>query len=103
MEIISNGDQVFIQKMLQLFVQENEKALLEITESYQKKDFKKLKATVHRIKPSIFSFNIEKIFESILYIEKFESKEDDLNLLNSKINNLKEILTAVMDDIKSKF
>ena len=103
MEIISNGDQVFIQKMLQLFVQENEKALLEITESYQKKDFKKLKATVHRIKPSIFSFNIEKIFESILYIEKFESKEDDLNLLNSKINNLKEILTAVIDDIKSKF
>lgn len=67
---ISRGNEGFVKKMLSLFCQQGPATVKQISESYAKQDFDRIKADAHRLKPSIDNLGISRLRNEIREIEK---------------------------------
>ena len=70
LEKIARGNQQFIDKMIQLFVDQTPKSIAELKIAYEKRDYTKLKAVAHKIKPSLETMGIDILRDEIRAIEK---------------------------------
>lgn len=66
---ISRGNQEFINKMIQLFIELAPTSVLEIKEAYRQNDLEKVKKTAHRLKPSIDNISLQPLKKTIREIE----------------------------------
>ena len=75
-EELSKGDNKFLQTLLEKFISSTSEALKEIIISQKEKDLAKLKAMVHKIKPSVEMLCVSKMPELIRGIEDENSDPD---------------------------
>ena len=103
LEEISKGNQQFVNKMIQLFVEQTPIAILNIKESFNSNDFDNILKLTHRIKPSIETLAIKIMKDDLQKIEENiknnSSTAETLELILSfetdsegVINDLKEYL-----------
>ena len=73
---LSGGDNKFYQNLLEKFMASTSEVLEEISKCQEEKDLLKLKAMVHKIKPSIEMLCVSKMPELIISIQNENSDPD---------------------------
>ena len=73
---LSGGDNKFFQTLLEKFILNTSDALKEIIESQRDQDLTKLKAMVHKIKPSVEMLCVSKMPELIRSIQEEKSNPE---------------------------
>jgi len=76
LEKIAKGNVGFVNKMIQLFIDQTPKSVTELKAAYDIGDFIKVKEIAHRIKPSIDTLGIDVLKNEIRAIEKNADKGD---------------------------
>ena len=98
LKAMSMGDDEFVQKMVNVFLETTQESLEQLLEAFEKGDFEKVSALAHKIKPSIDMMGIKDLQEPIRTIEK-DGKESGQELPNL-VPKLDKILTTVFDELK---
>jgi HPt (histidine-containing phosphotransfer) domain-containing protein len=96
-----NGDPRFMKKMTQLFIQQMPVAVLDIRDSFGNKDFRKMKDTAHRIKPTLENLCVDSLYHTIRDIEGFSNQET--GKLANDILQLEKTMTAIIVELKREF
>lgn len=103
-EAISNGDQDFIQSIIELFIDNASSCLLEMKKGVTSKDAAKVKFYAHQLKPSIDLFEIQNAKELIRILENESLNEGvDFNELAQKLAEFSEIVNSVLLLLKNRF
>ncbi|RXP45153.1 Hpt domain-containing protein [Lutibacter sp. HS1-25] len=76
LEEIAKGNKQFVDKMIQLFIDETPKSVAELKSAYENGDYEKVKSIAHRIKPSIEILGIAVL-------------KDEINVIKAHIAELK--------------
>ncbi|UEG48669.1 PAS domain S-box protein [Ferruginibacter lapsinanis] len=97
---IGHNDEVFIKKMLDIFCDQIPLAITEMNEGYATNNFEKIKATAHRIKPSIDNMGIYSLQNEIRRIEILALDNMPSEELLVLIQTVGTVLTHVVTDIK---
>jgi len=104
LEKIAKGNQPFIDKMIQLFIDQTPKSVTELKAAYKIGDYSKVKAIAHRIKPSIDTLSIDVLKHEIRAIEKnaellkaSEQTEKLISKLDTVINEVTHSLKQLLN------
>jgi CheY-like chemotaxis protein len=97
---ISKGNHAFVNKMIVLFCDQTPAAVDEIEQAYANRDYKKIKATAHRIKPSIDSMGIQILKNEIRLIETLSEDSSDSEELPALIQHLNTVVKQVVEQLR---
>ncbi|MES2590561.1 MAG: Hpt domain-containing protein [Bacteroidota bacterium] len=103
---LSNGSNEFIIEMISVFVEQTPIEIANLEKHLNAKDWKALRGTAHKMKPS-FSFMGIKHLESVIKnIEEYASNETNLELLPDMITLVKNSCNQAIEELateKEKF
>ncbi len=71
-----------------------------INNSIKLKDYSKIYSCAHKIKPSFKLFNIDKIFDKTLELEKFAKEESDIDKIIEKYTYINSALIKIFEEMK---
>jgi HPt (histidine-containing phosphotransfer) domain-containing protein len=94
------NDEEFIAKMKELFITSTPEIVDQIFESFEGNEFEKMSGLAHKLKPSIDTFNIHSLKETIRKIEKFHTLGGSKEELVNWLSQLKTDSGLVIDDLK---
>lgn len=97
---ISQGDQGFIKKMLELFIEQASLTIIEMRSAYTNNNFTQVKKIAHRIKPSIDSLGIVQLKEEIRDIEKHAEEYGHSTQMNGLLEKTETILNQAIVEMK---
>ena len=97
---IGRGDEQFLKMMLEMFCKLANQTIEQMQSAYQIKDVAAIRKLAHKIKPSIDSLGITSLFDTIRKIELYDIEINSFEDLKQLINETREVLTVVLDDIK---
>mgnify|MGYP000405330450 CR=1 FL=1 len=92
------GDPIFIERMVDLFMEETTKEIILMEEAVLSKNIPKIKSTAHKLKPSVKYVCIDRIYHDVLTIENWN--EGDTQLLQKTdhlISDLRTVLQQLQD------
>jgi signal transduction histidine kinase/CheY-like chemotaxis protein len=101
-QLYSRGNDDFVRKMINVFLESTPPAIEQIQEAFDKGDFKTVSATAHRIKSSINNMGIGSIKDEIREIEKLALEEPSSPDLAHCINKVENILSEVFTRLKKE-
>ena len=81
LQIISNGNEAFIKKLLGIFCTQTPQLIVDIKQAYKNNDLEKVSALAHKIKPSIDNLGITSINQLVKDIEATAKTKIDTNLV----------------------
>ena len=99
---IARGNEKFINKMLQLFIEQVPATINEIKQAFIAADLDRIKALVHRIKPSIDSLGIASIKEDVRNIENNVTELFNTEKLESVILKLEDVVNEVVYELENE-
>jgi HPt (histidine-containing phosphotransfer) domain-containing protein len=103
-EAISNGDQDFIQSIVELFIDNATSCLLELNKGVTSKDGIKVKFYAHQLKPSIDLFEIKEAKELVRILENESLNEGvDFSEIAQKLAVFSGIVNSVLLLLKNRF
>ena len=85
LRVVSRNDTEYFKKMINIFIDQSNLSITQITESYLSKNLKDVYSIIHKIKPSIDLMGIEILKEPIRYIEKNAKDQIDSQELGKQI------------------
>lgn len=94
---MSGGNDEFVIKMLQLFIQTGSEALLELKSTLKSSDFLKIRKITHRLKPSIDHLDIPILSE----IKELEKLEIDIKNQNHAMELVQQIIVSLSNSIEA--
>ena len=89
---VAAGDQKFINRMIQMYVDKCELSLEEIEQAIQANAWVDFKAHIHRFLPSLSFMGIQNIIEPLHEINEQKNPPSDLSIYRSTILSLREIV-----------
>jgi len=87
------GGQVFVDKMVRLFLTEMDKDLIEIQKNLVQNNFEGVRSIAHKVKPSIHHICVEKLYLQVLDIELW--KDDDEEMIKKTNVFIDEIFIVI--------
>lgn len=99
---IAKGNDAFINKMLQLFIEQGHATMMEIKAACAAGDLDKVRSAAHRIKPSLDSLGINSLKEDILNIEKNAVALNADGKLEDIILRLDNVISNIITDLKKE-
>jgi HPt (histidine-containing phosphotransfer) domain-containing protein len=100
---ITRGDEKFIVKMLQLFINETIAGMTNLERAFEEKDIKQVQFLAHRMKSSLSNLNIFSAAGIAEKIEKAQWAEPEYPALVNQLHELKNIIDEVIPQIKSEY
>ena len=92
---ISQGNEGFLKKMISLFAQQVPQSVQEMKEALDKKEFEKVRAIAHKIKPAIDNMGISSLHKTIRDIERNAVEATDIFLLKDDVATTEHIISNV--------
>lgn len=92
-----------MKKMVDIFLNNAPDMLEKIHKSFQEEDYQNLNFYAHKLKSSIFNFNIIDIEEDIRLIERYAKEMKSLEELPALIQKLDTILNQALIQIRKDF
>jgi HPt (histidine-containing phosphotransfer) domain-containing protein len=96
---ISNGSNEFIYQMISVFMEEIPKEIKNLETHLANKDWKAMRATAHKMKPSFSFMGVKELEESIADIEDDCVNEKNLDQLPGLIERIKDITNDVIKEL----
>ncbi|MBS1510969.1 MAG: Hpt domain-containing protein [Bacteroidetes bacterium] len=100
-ENFCRGNQEQVKKMIKVFISQVPQSVEAIKLAYSKHNFSTIKNEAHRIKPILSYYAVLTVEHDIKQIESLAASEATGNELESKINNLDEVVTKIVDELKT--
>lgn len=103
---LSNGSNEFIAQMISIFMTQTPEALNKIEAHLQKKEWKLIKAHIHKMKPSFAFMGIKELEAIALDAEKYcetETRLDEIPKLISQIKKTCELAILELETEKLQF
>lgn len=97
---MSKGNHKFVNKMILLFCDQTPAAVKEIQQAYAGKDYKKIKAVAHRIKPSIDNMGIESLRNEIRRLEVLAADNPETEEIGTLIEQLNTVVNQVVEQLQ---
>ncbi|HEX4957765.1 MAG TPA: PAS domain S-box protein [Lacibacter sp.] len=99
---ISQGNEGFITKMVNLFIEQAPATVSEIKIAYENKEMEKVQKLAHRLKPSIDNLGIAAIKNEIREIEKNATAYGPSQQLLQLIQQVETVISSVTSDLKTQ-
>ncbi|MES2545061.1 MAG: response regulator [Bacteroidota bacterium] len=96
----AEGDKVFMNEIIALFLKNTPLAIKEIEEAVVNTDFEKIKKEVHKLKTSFGLFGIIKATEKVLIIEKELEKNPSEVKVKAEIKNLIQLCHTAIQELE---
>jgi HPt (histidine-containing phosphotransfer) domain-containing protein len=100
---ISNGNELFVKKMVDIFCDQTPLMLKTMLDAYQAGDLKRMAEIAHKIKPSIDNLKITSVTQRIREIEKTGSRELENVSLEEILFETETMLTDVISRLKKEY
>ncbi len=92
---IARGDQVFLRKMINLFLEQAPSGVRDIRQAYERKDFAAVAALAHRLKSALDTMAIASLQQDIRKLERM----DDENAATAEAGDLIAKLETVIGQV----
>lgn len=96
LEELSRGKKEFVDRMVDLFKQEIPKAITQINEMLDKEDYDRIRALVHRVKPSIKMMCVTSIEHDVQQLESLAGNKSDLEKIPELVNKISTVCNRVV-------
>ncbi|MFZ4521891.1 MAG: Hpt domain-containing protein [Bacteroidales bacterium] len=100
LRLIAPDDEAFVGEMVRMFISGTEELAPEIRDYLATGDMAKIKAAVHKIKPSVMVMGAVKVHEIILNIELLEISSHNLALFSDLCSKLELALEEVNSQLR---
>jgi HPt (histidine-containing phosphotransfer) domain-containing protein len=97
------GNEKQIEKMIQAFMRQTSRSILELKFASAENDFLKIRAIDHKIKPSFTYFGSVKLENEVKVIEALFLGELEIVNLQSRIDILMDLVHQVISKMKNDF
>jgi DNA-binding response OmpR family regulator len=97
---IAKGDQPFVDKMVNMFIEQGPASVKEILDAYEIKDLAKVNQVAHRMKTSIHNMGIASLKNEISEIELLAQHNESSERLDSLISSLETVINEVIIQLK---
>jgi PAS domain S-box-containing protein len=95
----ARGNKEFINKMIKLFVEQAPSAIEKIRDAFSQADYKTVKETAHRIKPSIDNMGINVLKQPIRDVEALAAEDPGNELLKKAIEQCDQVISEVVKEL----
>ena len=102
-ESISGGDQGFIKKMLQLFVDTMPQNVGELQSALQQENWEMVGKHAHKMKSTIDSMGISSLKEDIRAVESSGKNKTNLESVPALVTKVADIIQKCISQIKNDF
>jgi HPt (histidine-containing phosphotransfer) domain-containing protein len=99
---IAHGNNDFIKKMMQLFLDTIPPALSEMNQHIADHNWPSLGAVAHKIKPSIDTMGIDLLREDIRSLEKNGKESSNLEEIPALMNKLELVINRIFEQIREE-
>ncbi|MEO5893113.1 MAG: response regulator, partial [Ferruginibacter sp.] len=100
---ISRGNEIFVVKMVNMFIEHTPAQVVEMEAKYHDGDYKGMGAIAHKIKPGIDNMGIVSLKETIRAIERIGKDGMDIDLVPDLLQKVSKDLGQVIDALKVEF
>ena len=98
---IAKGNQEFIDRMVQMFIDQGPSSVQEITEAFKAKDFSTVNKVAHRFKTSVNNMGISTLKTDITEIELLAESDPSSEKLGGLIAKLETVIGQVITQLKA--
>ncbi len=102
LEDVSMGDKSMIEEMIEMFLDLVPQSLSELRSLYEDEQWLELKAEAHKLKPNFAYMGIESGKELLQQIEHHADKEEDLESIREKLDELEKIYEQAAGELNSE-
>ncbi|MDP5093360.1 MAG: hypothetical protein NWQ17_08610 [Polaribacter sp.] len=102
-EMMCRGNETQILNMVNVFIDQISKSIVEIEQAYTENDFLKIKSLAHKIKPTLTYFGTAKLEKEFIDTELLIAKEITSTELDLKIKTLQLMTNQVVTELKDDF
>ena len=101
LEGLSRGKQSFVNKMVDLFIEETPKLLEQLIEANSNQDFDKLSSLAHRMKSSLGMLDANSIHDEIRLLEKYAHEKIHLIEIPKLVQKVTHVCKQIVTELKS--
>ena len=99
---VSNGDNAFIKEMIEVYMQQTPEAICNLEKHLKNKDWKKLQAVTHKMKPSFSFFGLTHLNTLVNDLEEYADKAIHLEMIPGMIQKVKQTCEKAMLELAEK-
>jgi len=100
---IAGGDEAFVKRMLQLFLDTVPPSLQEMQLETVKENWEQVGKLAHKMKSTIDSMNIASLKDIIRQIELHGKKSTEVETLPEKVNEVERVMKQCVEEVKKEF
>lgn len=98
---MADGDEVFLERMVNLFIKIVPESLEQLQETYAQQNFEQLGAVAHKLKPSILNMGIGGLKRDILLLENRAETEMADAVVADALQHISQVLTSVVEALQA--
>ena len=98
---LANGSNEFIVEMINAFFEQIPQEINNLEEHLSAKNWKALRGTAHKMKPSFAFMGIKKLESAIKLMEEYAGTETNLELLPEMIDNVKNVSNEAIKELEN--
>ncbi|SFU44311.1 PAS domain S-box protein [Pontibacter akesuensis] len=102
LEKMSRGNEVFIKRTKQLFIDTVPACVSEMQQKRNEAAWNEVSGLAHKLKPTIDTMRIESLKEVVRQIESDAKRQEDLARVSKNIDLLTDVLNKVVDQLQSE-
>ena len=99
---IADGSDTFIVEMLNLFIGQTPQSLIYIDKALKDKDWKLLRFSIHKMKPSIMFVGLSEIKKDALLLERYTEEESHLEAIPALVDKVKKVCNEAIIELKEE-
>ncbi len=96
---LASGSNQFIVEMIDAFLEQTPEELHNLEKYLNLQDWKLLRSTAHKIKPSFSFMGIKELEPVIKQVEEYAATQQNLELLPGMISQIKNVCTASLEEL----
>jgi len=99
---VSGGDEAFIRKMIQLFIQTVPQNVRELVDATSQGNWEQVSKMAHKLKSTIDSMGIRSIHDQIRTVEMHAKNQEHLELLPEMVKQVESVVSACISQLHAE-
>jgi HPt (histidine-containing phosphotransfer) domain-containing protein len=100
---VSGGDEAFIKKMIELFVETVPPSLVELQDAVEQQQWDKVSKVAHKLKSTIDSMGISSLKDEIRTIEANGKQQQNVDVIPVLVQKVNEVVNVCIVQLKADF